>query len=81
MNSFIQSKTASANHCGPGNSRLGDLKFRTAALAIGTIGAIVMSLVLASAASPPGDHRTGGAIVQKSPGRCKVPTAPAAFAT
>ena len=93
MNALIQSNAANPNQSGPRNcprncprnSRLGDFTSRTAALAIGTIGAVVMSLVLASAATTPGDHRTvgvsGGATVQKSPGRCKVPTAPAAFAT
>jgi hypothetical protein len=85
MNSFSQSNAASANHSGPGNSMLGNFKSRTATLAIGTIGAVMMSLVLASAATTSADHRTGGAsggaTVQKSIGRCKVPTASAAFAT
>jgi hypothetical protein len=62
---------------------LGDFKSRTPALAIGIIGAVMMSLVLASAAPTSDDHRaeaTSGATVHKSLGRCKARALPTALA-
>lgn len=85
MNSLFQSDASEAKTSYFKNFKLGNFKSRTAALAIGTIGAVLMSLVLASAATTFGDHRTegvsGGAMVQKSPGKCKAATVPTAFAT
>ncbi|WP_128924433.1 hypothetical protein [Bradyrhizobium guangxiense] len=85
MNSFFQSDASEAKTSDFKNFRRGNLKSRTAALAIGTICAVVMSLVLASAATTLGDHRTdgvsGGAAVQKGPGKCKAATVPTALAT
>lgn len=82
MNSCLRSDASEAKTSDFRNFRRGNFKSRTAALAIGTIGAAMMSLVLASAATTLGDHRTdglsGGAAVQKSPGKCraaKIPTA------
>ncbi|WP_025034838.1 hypothetical protein [Bradyrhizobium sp. DOA9] len=85
MNSFFQSDASEARTSDFKNFRRGNFKSRTAALAIGTIGAVMMSLVLASAATTLGDDRTdgvrGGAAAQKSPGKCKAAKVPAAFAT
>ena len=78
MNFFIQSDSSEAGTSGPKMSELGNFKSKTAALALGLIAAVTMSLVLASAATTSDDHRrepAGGATVQKSPGRCKAPTA------
>jgi hypothetical protein len=83
MNSFFQSDTAEAKTSGFKHFKLGNFKPRTAALAIGTIGAVMMSIVLASAATTFGDPQAEGAsgtTVQKRLGRCKAPTVPTAFA-
>lgn len=83
MNSFIQSDASETETSDFKNFKLGHFKFRTAVLAIGAVGAVMISLVLTSVATTSGDHRTeavgGGATVQKSPGRCRVPTDPTAF--
>lgn len=85
MNFFFPSDASEAETSDSKTFRLGNFKSRTAALAIGTVGAVMVSLVLASAATTLGDHRTdgvsGGATVQKSPGKCKAATVPTAFAT
>lgn len=85
MNTFFPSDASEPKASDFKAFRLGNFKSRTAALAIGTIGAVMMSLVLASAATTLGDHRTdgvsGGAAVQKSPGKCKAARVPTAFAT
>ncbi|MDD1518125.1 MULTISPECIES: hypothetical protein [Bradyrhizobium] len=85
MNSFFPSDVSEAKASDFKTFRLGNFKSRTAALAIGTVGAVMTSLVLASAATTLGDHRpegvSGGATVQKSPGKCKAATVPTAFAT
>ncbi|SFN25616.1 hypothetical protein SAMN05216573_110146 [Bradyrhizobium sp. Rc3b] len=69
MSSFIQSDASEAKI-----SCFKNFKSRIVAVAIGTFGAVLMSLALASAATTFGDHRTegvsGGAVVQKSPGKC-----------
>ncbi len=78
MNFFIQSDSSEARASGLKISKLGNFKSRIAALAIGTIAAVTMSLVVASAAMTSDDHRrepASGATAQKSPGRCKAPTA------
>lgn len=77
MNVFIQSDSSEARSSGLKISKLGNFKSKTAALAIGTIAAVMMSLALASAATTSDDHRAepaSGASVQKSSGRCKAPT-------
>lgn len=80
MNSFFQSDASDAKTSNFKIFKLGNLMSRTAALAIGTISAVMMSLVLASAATTVGDHRiegvSDGATVQKSPGKCKARTVP-----
>jgi hypothetical protein len=84
MSSFSQSDASEAKASDLRNIRPGNFKFRTAALAIGTTGAVLISLALASAATTFDDHRTegvsGSATVQKSPGRCKAATVPTTFA-
>ena len=57
MNSFFQSDASEAKSADSKNFKLGNFKLTTAALAIGTIGAVTMSLVLASAAMTFGDYR------------------------
>ncbi|WP_027571168.1 hypothetical protein [Bradyrhizobium sp. WSM1743] len=85
MNSFISSNASEAKSSDFKHFKLGNFKSRTAVLAIGTIGVVMMSLVLASAATTFGSPLTesvrGGVAVQKSPGKCKAATVPTAFAT
>jgi hypothetical protein len=85
MNSFFQSDASEAKSADFKNFKLGNFKLTTAALAIGTIGAVTTSLVLASAAMTFGDYRiedvSGSAAVQKRPGKCKAATVPTSFAT
>ena len=83
MTSLFQSDTPEAETSGFKHFKLGHFKPRTAALAIATIGAVMTSLVLASAATTFGDpHVEGasGATAQKRLGKCKAPTVPTAFA-
>ncbi|MBR0992937.1 hypothetical protein JQ580_19665 [Bradyrhizobium japonicum] len=78
MNFFIRSDSSEAGTSEPKISELGNFKSKTAALALGTIAAVTLSLALASAATTSDDHRrepASGATVQKSTGRCKAPTA------
>ncbi|TFV79880.1 hypothetical protein E4K64_04380 [Bradyrhizobium frederickii] len=84
MSSFSQSDASEAKTSDFRNFRPGEFKSRTAALAIGTTGAVLISLALASAATTFDDRRTegvsGGATAQKSPGKCKAAAVPTTFA-
>ncbi|MDT4743144.1 hypothetical protein [Bradyrhizobium sp. WYCCWR 12699] len=82
MNSFIHPE-AEARTSDFKISMLGNFKLRTAALAIGTIGAIMMSLVLASTATTSDDLRpeaASAANARKSAGKCKAPMVPTVLA-
>lgn len=82
MNWLYQPRACQAEASDP--KRFRDFRPRSAALAIGAVGAAMMLLVLASAATTFGDHRDEGvgvgATVRKGIGKCKAASAPAAFA-
>jgi hypothetical protein len=82
MNSFFRPRACQANASDSRTCR--DFTPRTAALAVGVIGAIMISLALVSAAPTFGDRRdeggSVGATVRKGAGKCKVAPSPAAFA-
>ena len=83
MKSFFQSPSPEARSSRFRHFKQGNFKTRTAALAIGMIGTVMTSIVLASAATTFDDpHAEGasGATVQKRLGRCKAPTLPPPFA-
>lgn len=83
MKSFFQSDAPEAKSSRFRHFKQGNVKTRTAALAIVTFGAVMTSIVLASAATTFDDpHAEGasGATVQKRLGRCKAPTLPTALA-
>lgn len=82
MNFFFQPRACQAE--ASDSKRFKDFRPRAAALAIGAVGAAMMLLVLASAATTFGDHRdeggSVGASVRKGIGKCKAASAPAASA-